>query len=62
MNRYSALDEIKRLQEERFAHSIGSREWKKIGEQLSELHEIAYPGTIADDDPTRDGLGPLGRR
>ena len=62
MNRDTALAEIQRVERERRKVSLGSYEHREFTEELSELFKIAYPGTIADDDPTRDGLGPLGRR
>ena len=62
MNRDTALAEIQRVERERRKVPFSSYEHREFTEELSELFKIAYPGTQADDDPTRDGLGPLGRR
>ena len=61
VNQQSALDEIKRLSNERRKVSTGSFEWRELTEQLGELHKVAYPGNQGDDDDSRNGLGSLNR-
>lgn len=61
MSQQKALAAIKVLKEERMDHSMGTPKYRELSAKLTRLFQIAYPDD-AEEDQTRNGLGPLNRR
>ena len=59
ISKWLKVGTIKRVENERRNVSMSSFEWRELSKELSELHEIAYPGNQGDDDASRNGMGSL---